>query len=69
MNRLGWTLEQRAGVKWYFAFTSIFAAVGVILSIILIAMGNAGGWGLLAIAAIAWGGMYLFLRNTRRSQP
>ncbi len=69
MNRLGWTLEQRAGVKWYFTFTSFFAALGMILSIILIAIGNQGGWGLLAITVVAWGGMFLFLRNTRKSQP
>ncbi|MFE9400082.1 hypothetical protein [Streptomyces flavidovirens] len=56
-------------MKWYFTFTSFFAAVGVILSIILIAIGNQGGWGLLAITVIAWGGMFLFLRNTRKSQP
>ncbi|MET9481650.1 hypothetical protein [Streptomyces sp. NPDC006638] len=69
MNRLGWTLEQKAGVKRYFAFTSFFAIIGVIFSAFLIATGNQGGWGLLAIVVIGWGGMYAFLRNVRRSQP
>ncbi|WP_037648977.1 hypothetical protein [Streptomyces flavidovirens] len=69
MNRLGWTVEQQAGIKRYFAFASFFTLLGVILSVVLIAMGNKGGWVLLAIVVIAWGGGYLFLNSTRKSQP
>lgn len=69
MSRLGWTLEQGAGAKRYFTTGSFFTLLGIILSVVLIAMGNTGGWALLAIAIITWSAGYLFLKTTRKSQP
>ncbi|MFF7203105.1 MULTISPECIES: hypothetical protein [unclassified Streptomyces] len=69
MSRLGWTLEQEAGVKRYFAIGSFFTLLGIILSVVLIAMGNTGGWALLAIVVITWTAGYFFLKTTRKSQP
>lgn len=68
-RRLGWTLEQEAGAKRCFAIGSFFTLLGIILSVVLIAMGNTGGWALLAIAVITWSAGYLFLKTTRKSQP
>lgn len=46
---VGWTMEQRAGVKRYVQFASACAFVGIALAIFLIVSGNSGGWALLAI--------------------
>ncbi|MER7765014.1 hypothetical protein [Streptomyces sp. NPDC097619] len=69
MSRLGWTLEQRAGVKWFFMLGSIAAVFGLILGIALVAMGNTGGWALVAIAVVTWSAGYVTLKNIRKSQP
>ncbi|MFF4841078.1 hypothetical protein [Streptomyces collinus] len=69
MGRLGWTTEQRAGVKQYFRITTVFVILGIILSVILLSMGNTGGWLLLAISVIGWAGMYLTLKNIKKAQP
>ncbi|MET8583156.1 hypothetical protein ABZX39_20125 [Streptomyces collinus] len=69
MGRLGWTMEQRAGVKQYFRITTAFVILGIILSIVLLSTGNTGGWLLLAISVIGWAGMYLTLKNINKAQP
>jgi hypothetical protein len=59
MPNVGWSLEQRAAVKRWMLFASLFAVAGVILSVILIAAGNSGGWVLLLLAICIYGGLPL----------
>ncbi|MFF7965501.1 hypothetical protein ACFZC3_09075 [Streptomyces sp. NPDC007903] len=68
-QRLGWTMEQRAGVKRYFTMGTVLVALGVALSIFLIASGNAGGWALLAIMVVPWILTYVYLRSLGKNQP
>lgn len=70
MPNLGWTLEQKAGIKRYFVMTSVFAVLGLFIGLALLIKGeSAGGVALISIAVIGWGGMYVTLKNIRKSQP
>lgn len=69
MGRLGWTMEQRAGVKQLFHITSLFAVLGIIVGVILICMHNAGGWLLLAISVFDWTGIYITINSISKAQP
>ncbi|MEU5180203.1 hypothetical protein AB0G49_09155 [Streptomyces longwoodensis] len=69
MGRLGWTMEQRAGVRQYFRITTFFAILGIVLGVVLISVGNTGGWLLLAISTVGWIGMYVTLKNIKKAQP
>ncbi|KOG31346.1 hypothetical protein AQJ84_26820 [Streptomyces resistomycificus] len=66
---LGWTGEQQAGVKRWWQFATFFCALGVALSIFLIASGNARGWGVLAFFVLLWGGGAYALKAMKRSRP
>ncbi|MFG2453014.1 hypothetical protein [Streptomyces sp. M41(2017)] len=50
-------------------FVYLFAVAGLILSILLIAMGNSGGWILLTLTACITGAVYMFVGNIRKRQP
>ncbi|MFJ7305697.1 hypothetical protein [Streptomyces sp. NPDC099088] len=50
-------------------FVYLFAIAGLILSILLIAMGNGGGWILLTLTASITGAVYMFVENIRKRQP
>lgn len=69
MSHVGWSVEQRAAVKRWMLFATVFAVAGVLLSALLIASGNSGGWALLALTLCIFGGGYLFVDNIRRRQP
>ncbi|MGI5451501.1 hypothetical protein ACQEVM_38215 [Streptomyces sp. CA-243310] len=69
VNRMGWTLEQRARIKQIFLLLTIAAVFGIGVSIALLVMGDSGGWLLLGIAIACWTATYLTLKYTRKSQP
>ncbi|RAJ57881.1 hypothetical protein K388_03940 [Streptomyces sp. KhCrAH-43] len=69
MPSVGWTLEQRAAVKRYMRFSAVLSAVGVVLSIVLILIGNARGWLLLGLIVCMYGATYIFIRYKAKSQP
>ncbi|MEU7696680.1 hypothetical protein ACF064_34120 [Streptomyces sp. NPDC015492] len=69
MARLGWTMEQRAGVKTFSRLATLSAVLCLIIGIVTLIMGNAAGWVMIGLAVTVWAGMFLFLRNTERSQP
>ncbi|MFJ9888105.1 hypothetical protein ACIQRW_19875 [Streptomyces sp. NPDC091287] len=60
---VGWTTEQRAAVKRYVQFAAAFAVAGIALSVFLIASGNSGGWGLLAIIGCVSAIGYFFIER------
>lgn len=66
---LGWTSEQKAGIRRWWQIGTIFTMIGVLLGVILIVNGNAGGWGLLVLLLAVWGAATYWLRTARRSQP
>ncbi|WP_413761368.1 hypothetical protein [Streptomyces sp. MMBL 11-3] len=66
---MGWSLEQAAVVKRYMTIASVFAVVGVLFGVFLLASGNSGGWVFLAIIVIPYLGVALFLKNMRKEQP
>ncbi|MFI0242340.1 hypothetical protein [Streptomyces sp. NPDC016845] len=69
MPNVGWSVEQRAAVKRWMFFATLFAVAGVVLSVFLIAAGNSGGWFLLVLTLCIFGAGYLFVGNIRRKQP
>ncbi|OQQ13670.1 hypothetical protein B0675_25715 [Streptomyces sp. M41(2017)] len=69
MPNVGWSVGQRAAVKRWMMFVYLFAVAGLILSILLIAMGNSGGWILLTLTACITGAVYMFVGNIRKRQP
>lgn len=69
MPDVGWSVEQRAAVKRWMLFATVFAGAGVLLSVFLIASGNSGGWALLALTLCIYGAGYHFVGNVRRRQP
>ncbi|MHB9756549.1 hypothetical protein ACYBSK_19445 [Streptomyces sp. BYX5S] len=69
MPRVGWSLEQRAVVKRYMAFATVFAVVGVLLGVFLIVSGNSGGWTFLGLIVVIYAGVAIFLNNMRKKQP
>ncbi|MGW4855537.1 hypothetical protein ACWEPZ_30385 [Streptomyces sp. NPDC004288] len=69
MARLGWTMEQRAGVRTFSRLATLFAVLCLIIGIVTLMMGNAAGWVMIGLPVLVWAGMFLFLRNTQRSQP
>ncbi|MFJ2398796.1 hypothetical protein ACIOTI_39535 [Streptomyces sp. NPDC087843] len=50
-------------------FVNLFAVAGLILSILLIVMGNSGGWILLALTVCIAGAAHMFVGNIRKRQP
>ncbi|MFD6618762.1 hypothetical protein ACFWFB_26255 [Streptomyces albidoflavus] len=69
MPRVGWSLEQPAGIKRYMAIATGFAMVGVVLGVFLIASGNSGGWTFLGLIVVMYAGVALFLNTMRKKQP
>jgi hypothetical protein len=69
MPTVGWSVGQRAAVKRWMLFTSLFAVAGVILSVALIAVGNSGGWVLLFLTVCIYGACYLYIGNIKKNQP
>ena len=69
MPNVGWSLEQRAAVKRWMLFASLFAVAGTVLSIFLIAAGNTGGWVVLVMTLCIFGAVYLFVGNIKKKQP
>ncbi|MFC9286964.1 hypothetical protein [Streptomyces sp. NPDC057052] len=69
MPNVGWSLEQRAAVKRWMLFASLFAVAGVILSVLLIAAGNSGGWALLFLTLCIYGPCQLYIGTIKRKQP
>ncbi|MEU1193341.1 hypothetical protein [Streptomyces sp. NPDC005859] len=69
MPEVGWSVGQRAAVKRWMMFVYLFAVAGLVLSILLIVMGNSGGWILLALTVCIAGAAYMFVGNIRKRQP
>ncbi|MFF1296902.1 MULTISPECIES: hypothetical protein [unclassified Streptomyces] len=69
MPTVGWSVGQRAAVKRWMLFTSLFAVAGVILSVALIATGNSGGWVLLFLTVCIYGACYLYIGSIKKRQP
>lgn len=69
MLKVGWSLEQRAAVKRWMLFASLFAVAGVVLSVFLIVTGNSGGWVVLVMMLCIFGTGYLFVGNVKSRQP
>ncbi|MFJ4409042.1 hypothetical protein [Streptomyces sp. NPDC088910] len=69
MPEVGWTAEQHAGIKSYLRFAGIAAFFGVILSVVLICMGNSGGWILLAFLLCLALVAIPFFRKKFKEQP
>lgn len=69
MPTVGWSLGQRAAVKRWMLFTSLFAVAGVILSVALIAAGNSGGWVLLILTVCIYGACHLYIGIIKKRQP
>lgn len=69
MPRIGWSVEQRAAVKRYMLFTTIFAVIGVAFSVFLIVSGVKGGWVLLGMVVCIYAATRLFVGNVKRNQP
>lgn len=69
MPRIGWSVEQRAGVRRWMQFSTAFFVLGVILSIVLIVIGNTGGWGLLVLISCIYGAAFMYIRNVKGEQP
>ncbi|MGD6740883.1 hypothetical protein ACOKM3_03465 [Streptomyces sp. BH106] len=69
MPNVEWSVEQRAAVKRWMLFATVFAAAGIFLSVFLIVSGNSGGWVLLVLTLCIFGAGNLFVGNIRRSQP
>ncbi|WP_256332934.1 RHS repeat-associated core domain-containing protein [Streptomyces sp. 2131.1] len=69
MPNVGWTVEQRATVKRYMLFATILSVVGVVFSIILILIGNTGGWIVLGMIVCTYGAAYMFIRTKAENQP
>ncbi|WP_405695405.1 hypothetical protein [Streptomyces sp. NBC_01185] len=65
---VGWTMEQRAAVKRYLQFASVFAVIGLAFSIFLIASGNSGGWALLGILGCISVVGYFFIRRGKNGR-
>ncbi len=65
---VGWTVEQRATVKRYMLFATILSVVGVVLSIILILIGNTGGWIVLGMIVCMYGG-WLHVHPKQGGEP
>ncbi|WP_237879509.1 hypothetical protein [Streptomyces sp. ICN903] len=68
MPRVGWSVEQRAAVKRYMLFATLFAVAGTVFSIFLIVVGNSGGWVVLAMIACMYLAGFLFIGNIKREQ-
>lgn len=63
------SMEQRAVVRRCLQFAGVALAIGAVLSVFLIASGNAGGWGVLVILlAIAMVCSYVAQKG-KRSRP
>ncbi|MBT2902512.1 hypothetical protein [Streptomyces sp. McG8] len=69
MPNVGWSLEQRAAVKRWMLFATLFAVAGVVLSVFLIVAGNSGGWIVLLMTLCIYGALYLFIGNSKNKQP
>ncbi|MGX5189069.1 hypothetical protein ACWKT5_41815 [Streptomyces avermitilis] len=69
MPEVGWSVGQRAAVKRWMTFVYLFAVAGLVLSILLIVMGNTGGWVLLVLTACIFGAAYMFVGNIKKRQP
>ncbi|MFI8205343.1 hypothetical protein [Streptomyces sp. NPDC085937] len=69
MPYVGWSVEQRAELKRRMLFVNVFAVAGAILSLVLIAGGNTGGWVVLGMTACMYGALQLLLGHMRRRQP
>lgn len=61
-------MEQRAAVKRYLQFASVFAVIGLAFSIFLIASGNSGGWALLGILGCISVVGYFFIRRGKNGR-
>ncbi|MEV5341347.1 hypothetical protein AB0K93_23145 [Streptomyces sp. NPDC052676] len=66
---VGWSVEQRAAVKRYMLFTTVFAVIGVAFSVFLIASGVRGGWVFLGMVVCMYAATLLFVGNVKRKQP
>lgn len=69
MPKVGWSIGQRAAVKRWMILVNLFAVAGLILSILLIVMGNSGGWVLLALTVCMAGAAHMFVGSIRKPQP
>ncbi|MEW2049323.1 hypothetical protein [Streptomyces sp. NPDC005476] len=69
MPNVIWSVEQRAAVKRWMLFASIFVVAGIILSVALIAAGNPGGWVLLLLTVCPYGSCYFYIENMKAKQP
>lgn len=69
MPRVGWSVEQRAGVRRFMLFAALFAVAGVILSVFLIISGNTGGWILLGLVACMYCAGFVYIRGIKEKQP
>ncbi|MDT6984037.1 hypothetical protein ACFSUJ_29230 [Streptomyces lusitanus] len=69
MSDVGWSTEQRAAVKRWMLFATLFAVAGVVLSVFLIVAGNSGGWVVLVMTLCVYGALYMFIGNRKNKQP
>ncbi|MEV4999381.1 hypothetical protein [Streptomyces niveus] len=69
MSNLGWSTGQRAAVKRWMLFASLFAIAGVILAAFLIISGNSGGWVILGMVVCISLATFLFVGNQKKGKP
>ncbi|MER5304566.1 hypothetical protein ABT039_34575 [Streptomyces lasiicapitis] len=70
MRRLGWTMEQQAGVRFYLRITNSLTLVFVALfSTLAISTGRHRLWVVIAAVILLWAGFTLYIKRTKRGQP
>ncbi|MFD5699477.1 hypothetical protein [Streptomyces lasiicapitis] len=70
MGRLGWTIEQQAGVRFYLRITNILTLVFVALfSTLAISTGRHLLWVVIAAVILLWAGFTLYMKRTKKGQP
>ncbi|GGR74977.1 hypothetical protein GCM10010252_11710 [Streptomyces aureoverticillatus] len=70
MGRLGWTMEQQAGVRFFARVTNILTLVFVVLfSILAISTGRHRLWIVIAAVALLWACFTLYMNRTKKGQP
>ncbi|MFZ4151033.1 hypothetical protein [Streptomyces pseudogriseolus] len=69
MSDVGWSTEQRAAVRRWMLFATLFAVAGVVLSVFLIVAGNSGGWVVLVMTLCMYGALHMFIGNRKNKRP
>ncbi|EPH46035.1 hypothetical protein ABT390_02355 [Streptomyces aurantiacus] len=70
MGRLGWTMEQQAGIRFYTRLTNIFTLLLIALfTALTLFSGRHRGWVVVAAIIVAWACFTLYMRRTKKGQP